>query len=364
MSLVARAWQLDAGVEEAIFDFDNKSVAFLTTTGAVALAPAADPDEAENRTRIESGVGRMMITSRTKPTMPLLKFSAPESHFVSVCSGWNGGFVAVTESGQIYSIKVDGQIDPLCEGKRGRPRALVTNGPTKNIAALFENEICVLGSDGALLAAKQLESPASDLAFSPDGKSLANADCGGVSILSISENLKEERRLTHSASHARAAWSPSGRFITTALVDGGLHTWRLADGLSVPMLDYPSPSRHFNWGPSDGFLATSGAFRIVCWPLADKDLSAIRSIPLETGTKGIVLVTATAAQGKRNLVAGGYDNGNVVICETGKPDELLLRGVDGHAVRALAWSDDGLSLAIGTSGGFTAVARFPSYMFK
>ncbi len=365
MSLVARAWQLDAGVEETVFDFDNKTVAFLTSAGAVALAPAADPESAQNRSHIQGGdVGRITISPRTKPTMPLIKFSAPESFFVLLQAGRNGGFVAATASGQIYQIAIDGQVTVLGSEKYTEPKALGTSPANQNVAILCERQIIVLDSDGTCLASVELEQTASDLALHPDGKHLAIADDGGITIWSIGQTLQKERRFEHPAKHVRIAWSPNGRFIATALTEGGLQTWRLSDGLPIPMSNYPSPSRHFNWGPKDSFLATSGAFRIVCWPLSDPDLSKPHPAPFETGTKGLVLVTATAAQKKRNLVAGGYDNGIVVICQAGKPDELILRGVDGYAVRALAWSNDGLSLAIGTAGGFTAVARFPDYMFK
>jgi hypothetical protein len=130
------------------------------------------------------------------------------------------------------------------------------------------------------------------------------------------------------------------------------------------MTKYPAPSHQFNWGPDDAFLATSGAYRIICWPLSDDDLKDANPIPLETGMNGVVLVTATAAQNKRDLVAAGFANGIVVVCQAGKSDELVVRGPDVGAVTTLGWTDNGMGLAIGTDDGFAALVTFPDFMFK
>ncbi len=79
---------------------------------------------------------------------------------------------------------------------------------------------------------------------------------------------------------------------------------------------------------------------------------------------GVVLVTATAAQNKRDLVAAGFANGIVFVCQAGKSDELVVRGPDVGAVTTLGWTDNGMGLAIGTDGGFAALVRFPDFMFK
>jgi hypothetical protein len=54
------------------------------------------------------------------------------------------------------------------------------------------------------------------------------------------------------------------------------------------------------------------------------------------------------------LVATGFDDGRVAICELTTDREsraIRLRPGDGGRVSALAWSQDGMRLAAGTEGG-------------
>lgn len=65
-SLIGRSWIVDASIANLCFDFDSRSVAYLTTKGSVRLAPTSDPDPVSKRTRIQADAGRLTIAPRTK----------------------------------------------------------------------------------------------------------------------------------------------------------------------------------------------------------------------------------------------------------------------------------------------------------
>jgi hypothetical protein len=64
---------------------------------------------------------------------------------------------------------------------------------------------------------------------------------------------------------------------------------------------------------------------------------------------------------RHGLVAAGYEDGTTILAFLDRAIPVLVhRGGEG-AVSALAWSDDGRCLAIGTEGGLLAVARLEDW---
>jgi hypothetical protein len=71
LSLMARSWQLGEVVQSTCFDFNNRTVAFLTKSGAVFLAPISDPDPVSKRTRIQADTSRITISPRSEKIKPI-----------------------------------------------------------------------------------------------------------------------------------------------------------------------------------------------------------------------------------------------------------------------------------------------------
>ena len=76
----------------------------------------------------------------------------------------------------------------------------------------------------------------------------------------------------------------------------------------------------------------------------------------------MVAVVAVAAHPTRRLIAAGYANGQIVIAEPGRRDELILKA-SGPAPAALAWSADGRMLAIAAADA-VSLATLPDALFK
>ena len=66
----------------------------------------------------------------------------------------------------------------------------------------------------------------------------------------------------------------------------------------------------------------------------------------------------------RPLIAAGYENGAVLLCQPDSADILFVRSAGGGAVSTLAWSADGAFLALGAAGGEVGVVAFPERLFR
>ena len=64
------------------------------------------------------------------------------------------------------------------------------------------------------------------------------------------------------------------------------------------------------------------------------------------------------------MIAAGYHNGAVLLCQPGTDDVLFVKASTGGSVTALRWSDDGSRLAIGTQGGEAGVVALPDLLFR
>ena len=192
------------------------------------------------------------------------------------------------------------------------------------------------------------------VAFSPAGDRVAVSRYNGVSIWRIGARAPVEDLSWH-GSHTALAWSPDGRFIVTAMQENEMHCWSLADGKSMKMSGYAWKIRSLSWTSDSKYVAAGGADTVTAWR-CDGDGPAGRA-PLEIGYAYEGVVTRVAACPAGHVVAGGYDDGTIMIGDIEKGDAIIARPGDGDAITALAWSPDGLSLIAGSAGGAVALIR-------
>lgn len=83
--------------------------------------------------------------------------------------------------------------------------------------------------------------------------------------------------------------------------------------------------------------------------------------PLDLGRGFGGLVTAVAAHPKHEIIAAGYDDGAVIITFVNGALPALLNRPGEGAVTAIAWSEDGQDLALGTETGFVARLRLSDW---
>ncbi len=341
--LLARRWQADAAIAAVRFASRGEVAAFATATGAVLLAAEPDAEPPESRVRISGDLGQ--ITLRPREQEPAALRVVPDLADGAVPLAAAGDRILVgAGDGRVLALAPDGSQETL----RRLDGAIAALDHASGITAAADATVVTLaGPDGT----RALSLPGvRALALTRDGR-LAAADA---------ERITVDGHTLPIAGAVRLAWRDDGAWLAAAL---GAHGVALApaDGSDPLRLgDFPAPVGDLAWSvPGQAFVA-AGAFRIAAW---DAGAFPATDRPLVTGHPGLVVVEAVAAHPTKPLIAAGYANGQVVIAQVGRRDELLLRQ-DGGAVTALAFSPDGRHLAIGDAAGGAAIASFPPQMFK
>jgi WD40 repeat protein len=214
-------------------------------------------------------------------------------------------------------------------------------------------EVRLLDSAGVVRAvASDHPSTVSGLAFHPKGKRLAVAHYGGVTLWWTATLGGTPQRLNWRGSHIGVTWSPNGNYVMTTMQECELHGWRLTDGETMAMSGYFAKVRSMDWLAKPIWLATAGSECVVAWSFAGSGPQGKPPVELCRGVGR--LVTQVAVHPKQALVAAGFDDGCAVICGLpSEPEETIfrIRPSDGSRVTALAWSRDGVRLAVGTEAG-------------
>ena len=263
------------------------------------------------------------------------------------------GFVTGGDDGRVVRTSASGACSTLVDvpGRQidvvavSRAAATIANGIGKEVR-LFDAEGRERGGTG------DHPSTVTGLAFNAKGKRLAASHYGGVTLWWTSMIGHNQTRLKWRGSHIDVSWSPDGTHVVSAMQERELHAWRVSDGDDMAMRGYAAKVRCTDWRAKPMMLATGGADCVVAWLFSGSGPRG--KPPLEVGRGIGQLVTHVAVHPSRPLVAAGFDDGRVALCELGARDEdrpLRLRPGDGSKVSALAWSADGCKLAVGTDRG-------------
>ena len=267
------------------------------------------------------------------------------------------GFVSGGDDGRLVRTSADGGVAGLlCDPGRQIDVLAVSRAANARAVALGK-EVRLIDARGEVRArASDHPSTVSGIAFNPKGKRLAVAHYGGVTLWWTATLGRSPNRLAWRVSHIGVSWSPNGTYVMTTMQECELHGWRVADGSDMAMSGYTAKVRSLDWLAKPPILATSGAECVIVWNFAGSGPQG--KPPLEIG-KGIGgLVTQVAVHPARPLVATGFDNGGVAVCELAAGSEgraFRLRPGGGGRVVALAWSCDGSRLAAGTDAGALCV---------
>ncbi|MBM3487786.1 MAG: WD40 repeat domain-containing protein [Alphaproteobacteria bacterium] len=326
-------WALGTFVVAAAFDRASNHLALAGGDGAIRLAPVKPVQDVPAVLPVHAAHAGAVLS------------------LVPDCRA--GAFISGGDDGTIRRIAADGTIATVAMFAARWVDHLMA-GPGV-YAAGIGREIAVLdpaGQRDPLLF--PLPSSAGGIALDPKGKRVAASHYGGVTLRWTAGGEQAPRSLGWRGSHLATSWSPDGRFIVTAMQENALHSWRVADGKDMRMSGYPVKVQSMSWFAKGRYLATSGSDRIVVWPFAGKD-GPTGKPPLEMGHGLEGFVTRVAAHPVHDIVAAGYEDGAVILCQMGRNETLLVKRPGDGPVSALAWSPDGHHLAIGTEDGFAAV---------
>ncbi|RJT40727.1 WD40 repeat domain-containing protein [Mesorhizobium waimense] len=362
--LLARSWRRPSAVAELRFSADGSTVAFACLDGTVAIAAVADQEPPESRIRVSGDLGQTTIRPREKLPAPLIATAAMGDGNVPLASYLRSSFLVGTAAGKAVHLSADGNVLETLVKIDGSIVA-IDHSDRAALTAVSNGQDIFLsrgGGDAARLR-HGATSSADAIAFSSDGRHLACGFDHGLSIWALEGGAAPMRNISLSARPVSMRWSDDGTWLACGLETGGFALVSMTDGRTDIVAGFPLPVRTVCWSLPENALFASGAFRIAGWSMTAPPRDGETSGALETGRAGLVPVETVAAHPEKKLIAAGYANGRITIAQIGARDELLVRPL-GSAVTALAWSGDGLHLAVGTVDGTAAIVTFPAQMFK
>jgi len=363
--LLGRSWELDAPVVDLTFDNSDGAVAFTLKDGSVAIAKIKDQEPAAGRIRISAEDGRSSILPRTKPLPPITRLAVQDGTPVALTAYGKHGFVMGDASSALTSLTIGGERTPFSIEPTAPIRALDHAKDTCDLALVTAEERAILIRRGQTAPLPlTLDHPVAIATFSQDGTHLAVAGGDRLTICKIDEIFDTITTLTITDDPMALAWSPDGTNLAIGHKTGGASVLHLGNETAHSFKDYPAPVSSVAFSHDSQILITSGAFRIIAWPLNNLKTNGSSPEALTTGKPSLVTVESVAAHPNRPLIAAGYENGMVIITETGKQDELVLKMEGQGEITAIKWSKDAGHLAIGSDQGLAAIIELPPQMFK
>ena len=352
LNSLGASWDMNAPVVALTWDVNGRAVGFALGDGQLAVADA----HWQRGPRVEAkpGGGVNLVAAEVPASRPLRAVCHAGS-CLAVAAETRGGFLTSGDDGRVVLVPPDG--DP----------AVLAHEPGEwiNTLACSPGGVRAYGWGrqvrrwaGERSESIELPAPGTALAFSPDGRCLATAHSGGVTLW---PDAGEPQRLLWNGYHRTLAYSPDGRYLVTGMQENGLHGWRISDGGDIQMGGYPGQPLSLSFAHDGRYLATSGGTRPVCWGF---DPPGTAQQPVECAMASKTPVTCVSCHPRQSLIAAGYYNGAVVLCQPGNSEALFIKGSGGGAVNALAWSGDGSRLAFGTQGGVIGWLHLPAALFR
>jgi WD40 repeat protein len=251
-----------------------------------------------------------------------------------VTGGDDGRVVATSASGVSELIGTDTKrrwIDRVALGAQGA------------LAWSAGKDVTVRAASGEA-ASLAVASTGGGIVFLPGQPTLAIAHHGGVTLWSPGETAQ---RLDCPGAHAELTISADGRYLVSAMQEPLINGWRLDDRSRIQLAGYAERVRAMDWTRDGRWLATSGAERLMLWPLRSSHGPTMPLVLAPYNQR----VKALACNPRRDVVAVGYADGLALLVRIGDGAEILLRRPTGYPVSALAWNKDGNRIAIACEDG-------------
>ena len=261
-----------------------------------------------------------------------------------------GAFLSGGDDGRLVHVDRGGTAKEMAKAK-GKWIEQVAVGDTGLIAYAAGKDAFIL--DGEAQTKLSHASTVGGLAFDPKGRRLAVAHYDGVSLWWAKTSAQEPKLMKWKGSHLGVTWCPDGRFLVSTMQENALHGWRMEDAADMRMSGYAAKVKSWSWDRRGKLLFTSGAPRVIAWSFTGRT-GPMGKEPLELGPQRDGLVTAVAAHPRMDSIAAGMSDGAVWLQRLEDQGAIYL-ALKGAPISALAFSPDGLSLAIGAEDGFAAI---------
>jgi WD40 repeat protein len=268
------------------------------------------------------------------------------------------GFVSGGDDGGFRRIGGDGTASDIARFgmKWVEQVATFRDDKTRLLACSVGKTIHLFDPDGTKRKSVEHPSTVTGIAFDARGKRFGAAHYGGASLWFVASKTDNPRKLEWKGSHTGIVISPDGENVVTSMQEASLHGWRLSDGQHMRMSGYPSKTASMSFSRGGKWLATSGAESVVLWPFTGG--GPMGKAPTELAGGDSVTCTFVACHPQHENVAAGFSDGLVVLADISSARILPVCAPGRGPISALAWSDDGTTLALGSETGFAALVDF------
>nr|WP_294507628.1 hypothetical protein [uncultured Rhodopila sp.] len=332
LDLLGARWRV--GVAAAAVAWDEVA-GFALGDGTLALVPPSWEGGPVLRPRKDGGVELVPLTV---PAPPAARVPAHRGACLAVVADPDGGFLSGGSDGRVVRVMPDAEVRAL--GHLDIAVSLVAAGPGGWRAAAVGRRVHRFGADASRIEAG---GSVASLAVEPTGARLAIGHAGGISLWA-GGGLP---RVLPAPGTLGVVWNKERAGSFTG--DGTVHAWQppetIALGETVSAIA----------ASGDGFIIAVGG-RVLLWRPGEE--------PVPCGVANQQTVTRIASHPRRVLIAVGYANGAVLLCQPDSSSLLFVRAAGEGAVTALGFSPGGDHLAIGTEGGEIAVLATPDHLFR
>jgi WD40 repeat protein len=327
---------LDAFVVATRFSRDGRTIAFAMGDGTARLVAVDNPAADWLSIPVHDGA----VLSFAQDTNP-------------------GGFLSGGDDGKLRRITAEGEVSDIANFGMKWVEQLSSHGLDKgkgHIAAGVGKIVHLFDETGKKLKEWAHPSSVTGLAFDTKGKRVGASHYNGATLWFVAAKTDTPRRLEWKGSHIALAIHPEGEAVVTAMQENALHGWRLPDGQHMRMSGYPAKTTSMSFSKGGKWLASSGSDAMVLWPFFGG--GPMGKAPIELAGGDGINCTQVACNSKDEIVAGGFEDGLVVVADIAS-SRILPVAPPGHGpVTTLAWSADGTRLAIGTENGFAGIVDF------
>jgi WD40 repeat protein len=218
--------------------------------------------------------------------------------------------------------------------------------PTRNLLAIGSGRRLQIwdGAMGEMVFSLELPNSIFDLAWHPQGQSLATAGYRGVTVRLLEDWDTAEVMFVDTGAH-RLAWSGDGEYLAAATLDRQLTIARTA-ALDEPWLmkGFPNKIQQLVWIADQPLLAVVSGGQVVWWLFAEDQWQALAEDETAHST------TVLAANPQVPLIAKAEINGAIVLQDL----DFVILECQENAIKncsLLAWQSQGHQLIGGSQSG-------------